>query len=144
MTTIVTILIILAALIVVAVIRHTHGKDYTPSKPHVADETLTLKEVQALYSDGELTTRAGYLHYNMSEAFEVPEKELGVFVGYVKPDAQHDGDLIIYDDGDQLRGKITDQKDYYTALLNRRRANCYGFVVRDGNDYTGEVCVRNI
>lgn len=139
------ILIVLAALIIVAVIRHTRSKDYTPSKPKVADERLTLGEAKGLYADGGLTTHAGYLHYDLSEAYEVDDKLLGVFIGYVKPDPQHDGDLIVYDDGDRLRGKITGQRDYYAALLNRRRANCYGYVKKSADgDYSGEACIRNI
>lgn len=145
MVPVVTILIILAALLIVAVIRHTNGKDYTPSSPHIPDEALTLQQAQSLYSDGELTTRAGYLHYNLSKVYEVPDKDLGAFVGYVKPDAQHDGTLFIYDSDDRLRGRITDQRDYYATLLSRRRTNCYGFVTKSpDSSYYGEVCLRKI
>lgn len=139
------ILIILAAIIIIIVSRHTKGKDYTPAKPVVADERLTLAEAQTLYSDGELTTRAGYLHYNLSEAYEVPDKDLGVFVGYVKPDAQHDGTLFIYDTDDRLRGRIIGQQGYYATLLSRRRTNCYGFVTKSTDGaFSGEVCLRKI
>lgn len=145
MTPTVIILIILASIIIVAVIRHTHGKDNIPPKPKVADETITPEQAKQLYSDGELTTRAGYLHYDLSEAYEVSEKVLGTFVGYVKPDAQHDGDIIVYDNDGQLRGKINGQREYYSTLLSRGRTNCYGFVLRsDDGNYHGEVCVRKL
>lgn len=140
----VLILVLIAAILIVYVIRHTHGKDYTPQKKQPADEQLTKEEVDNLYVDGELTTRAGYLHYTLSEAFETSDDNLGVFTGIVKPDAQHDGKLLVYDSEGMIRGTIADQKDYYAALLNRRQANCYGFVAHDGGKYHGEVCIRNI
>lgn len=144
MTEAVIVLILLASILVVVIIRHTKGKDYVPQKPKVPYEPLTLAEAQGLYADGELTTRAGYLHYNLSEAYEVDDRDLGVFTGYVKPDAQHDGVLIVYDSNGKLRGQVTGQKDYYASLLNHRRASCYGIESKIDNDYQGEVCMQNI
>ena len=144
MTIAVVILIILASIIVVMVIRRTRGMDSVTEKPTVVDASLTIDEARSLFVDGELTTRAGFLHYDLSEAFEVDDKELGVFTGYVKPDAQHDGELIVSDDKGMLRGTITGQMAFYASLLNRRRAVCYGFELKDDDGYRGEVCVQNI
>lgn len=141
MTEAVIVLILLASILVVVVIRHTRGKDYVPEKPKVPYEPLTLAEAQGLYADDELTTRVGYLHYNLSEAYEVDDRD---FTGYVKPDAQHDGVLIVYDSNGILRGKVIGQKDYYASLLNHRRASCYGIESKIDNDYQGEVCMQNI
>lgn len=139
------ILIIIAAVLIVVVIRHTHGRDYTPKKPVVEDERLTLADAERLYEDGELVTRAGYLHYTLSEAYGTDGDDAEVFTGWVRPDAQHDGSLLVFDEDERLVGRIDGQHGYYAALLNRRRANCYGFIAKlDGGGYAGEVCVRNI
>lgn len=140
----VIILIILASIIVVSVIHHTKGRDYVPDKQKIADKSITIDEAQNFFEDGELTTCAGFLHYDLSEAFEVDDKELGVFTGLVKPDPQHDGELIVSDGNGMLRGTVVGQKDYYASLLNRRRAVCYGFEIKDRDGYRGEVCVQNI
>lgn len=140
-------LIIVAAIIVVAIVHSIRTRDYEPEKKPVADERMTAEEAGELYSDGELTTKAGYLHYTLTEAYEAGDGTTGPFVGYVRPDAQHDGTLIIYDSNDDIRGKVEAQSEYYAALLNRRHANCYGFVAKDDADgcgYHGEVCLRKI
>ena len=139
MTIAVVILIILASIIVVMVIRRTRGMDYVPDKPAVADASLTIDEARSLFEDGELTTRAGFLHYDLSEAFEVDDKELGVFTGYVKPDAQHDGELIVSDDKGMLRGTITGQMA--SMLLCLTVAGLYAMVLSSKTMMdTGEKC----
>lgn len=141
----VTILIVIAAIIIVVASLHTRGHDYEAPKPKIADEQLTTDDVAGLFDGTTLTTRAGYLHYDLSETYQVDDKHLGVFTGHVKPDPQHDGDIFVYDDDGNMRGKILSQRAYYATLLNRRRANCYGFVTKESDgDYHGEVCVRNI
>ena len=129
MTIAVVILIILASIIVVMVIRRTRGMDYVPDKPAVADASLTIDEARS----------AGFLHYDLSEAFEVDDKELGVFTGYVKPDAQHDGELIVSDDKGMLRGTITGQMA--SMLLCLTVAGLYAMVLSSKTMMdTGEKC----
>ncbi len=139
------ILIVIAAVLIVVVIRRTHWRDYTPKKPVVEDEALTLADAASMYEDGELMTRAGYLHYTLSEAYGTGGTDVETFTGWVRPDAQHDGSLLVFDEDEQLVGRIDGQHRYYAALLNRRRANCYGFIAgTDGGGCRGEACVRNI
>ena len=97
----------------------------------------------ARYCEGDtILCKPHYLHYALSQAYEVEDDQLGLFVGYAKADPQHDATILVQSSDGQIRGLIASQPQLYEQLIASRRATCYGLVRKANDDYCGEVCIR--
>lgn len=139
------ILLILAVVAVILwVVRHTRAQ--VPHQSYVApmplDRPLTLKEAEQYCDEGELVCKPHYLRYVLTEAYEVEDKQLGLFVGYAKADPQRNEDILVVDSCQLVRGRIASQPKLYEQLIASRRATCYGVVHKGDRGYEGEVCIR--
>lgn len=139
--------VLVASVIIVVVIKQTKLTDYRKKTSDIKDERLNEADAAKMVVDGELTVKAGYLHYDMTEAYDEEKTDEPVtapFVGYVNPDAQHDGTILVFDDDGVLKGIVKSQHQLYEQLLTRRHTNCYGIITADSQRVVGEVCIRNI
>lgn len=136
--------ILLVAIVNLWIIRRT--KAMRKRQPYVAptplDAPITLGEA-ARYCEGDtILCRPHYLHYALTQAYEVEDDQLGLFVGYAKADPQHDATILVQSSDGQIRGLIASQPQLYEQLIASRRATCYGLVRKANDDYRGEVCIR--
>ena len=106
-----TLAILLVAIVNLWIIRRT--KAMRKRQPYVAptplDAPITLGEA-ARYCEGDtILCKPHYLHYALSQAYEVEDDQLGLFVGYAKADPQHDATILVQSSDGQIRGLIASQ-----------------------------------
>lgn len=126
--------------------------DHPPHQGHAKAPALRCPHASCLadypreaarYCEGDtILCKPHYLHYALTQAYELEDDQLGLFVGYAKADPQHDATILVQSSDGQLRGLIASQPQLYEQLIASRRATCYGLVRKANDDYCGEVCIR--
>lgn len=119
---ILTLAILLVAIVNLWIIRRT--KAMRKRQPYVAptplDAPITLGEA-ARYCEGDtILCKPQFLHYALTQAYEVEDDQLGLFVGYAKADPQHDATILVQSSDGQLRGLIASQPQLYEQLIASR------------------------